>query len=439
MTKWVRVIVTCYNHQDYIQECLESIFKQTYPYIRLAVFNDGSTDNSQAVIEQTLQYASVAYQSHYQFNQGLVKTRNLALDTYQGQEDYLLFVDSDNFLEPNYIEAMVEVAEQGADVVYADLINPEDNSLVVQAKEFDLEAFYQENFIDSCSLIKQSIIGSVRYDKHLNYKSLEDYDFFFQLILSKRAVAKKCSKTFLNYRVLDGSVNSRGDYKKYYDSYFYILGKYFSICPALAQTALLLNSQRFYELVNLQGSYANQKVTIFFESENSESKIISTSLKKGDVIEFTIPEGCRIIRVDLSELPSYYTLVRLIDSSNQTVISPISTNAINIGESFYFNQIDPQLYYDVSEKNKFKLQLQYSMANISNLLAEDFLIKPLTIQLEDDTKRLVELRKDVNKLTENYQELIEKYGQLLHDYNSVITSRRWKIPTKIINILKFKK
>ena len=52
MDKKVSVAVTCYNHENFIEECLRSIFAQTHQNIELLVFNDGSTDDSGAVISK---------------------------------------------------------------------------------------------------------------------------------------------------------------------------------------------------------------------------------------------------------------------------------------------------------------------------------------------------------------------------------------------------
>ena len=54
MNKKVSVVVTCYNHEKYIEECLRSIFAQTHQNIELIIFNDGSTDLSDEVISSTL-------------------------------------------------------------------------------------------------------------------------------------------------------------------------------------------------------------------------------------------------------------------------------------------------------------------------------------------------------------------------------------------------
>ncbi|MCY7184930.1 glycosyltransferase family 2 protein, partial [Streptococcus gallolyticus] len=54
MDALVSIVVTCYNHESYVKDCLESIFQQTYKNIELLVFNDGSLDDSDTVIKDTL-------------------------------------------------------------------------------------------------------------------------------------------------------------------------------------------------------------------------------------------------------------------------------------------------------------------------------------------------------------------------------------------------
>ena len=54
MTNLISVVVTCYNHENYIEQCLRSIFKQTYRNIELIVLDDGSTDNSSEIIKEVL-------------------------------------------------------------------------------------------------------------------------------------------------------------------------------------------------------------------------------------------------------------------------------------------------------------------------------------------------------------------------------------------------
>ena len=97
MKDLISVVVTCYNHQDYIEQCLRSIFEQTYQNIELLVLDDGSTDKSAQIIQETLADSPFPTRFESHENMGVVKTRNKALQQIQGT--YFIFVDSDDFLD----------------------------------------------------------------------------------------------------------------------------------------------------------------------------------------------------------------------------------------------------------------------------------------------------------------------------------------------------
>lgn len=442
MIKSVQVIVTCYNHDRYIKQCLTSIFEQTYPHLSLAVYNDGSTDNSESMIEEALlnsPFQNTAY--HYHENQGLVKTRNLALDTYLGQADYILFVDSDNYLQPNYIEAMVKRAEQGADIVYADLVNPDNGEQVIEARAFDLEAFYADNFIDSCSLIRQSIIKEARYDDYLNYKKLEDYEFFCQLIFEQGAVPQKCPETYLNYRVLPGAMSARHDLKKYYDTYFYILGKYFEKNPDMAQKALLSNYQRLYASLSPEIWDKEEQVTIYFSDDEHfiEQESLRFELKENDQIHFQIEDDVAFVRIDLSERQSYYKSIVLLDQATQTELEPISYTGISLGNHHFFNQPDPQLIYDVRHIAGRQLVLTYELFSLGQPESESFILNTLlekSIVLPQLQQQQAIQEREIRLLTQERDEFRRQIEDLVLRYNSVTHSRRWTIPTAIINFFR---
>ncbi|MCH4168067.1 MAG: glycosyltransferase [Streptococcaceae bacterium] len=228
----VSVIVTCYNHEQYIEQCLKSIFSQTYSNIDLLVINDGSTDNSDEIIKQVLKespFENTEYVS--QENSGICVTRNLGIDyVINGSAKYLLFVDSDNYLDDDYIQSLFETAEkENGDIIYGDLINAETGEVVSKAKPYNFEAHLESNYIDNCSLIRIEKIGAVRYDLKLNRKKLVDYDFLLNLIITNHAVPIQAPAAQLRYRVLENSisrVNGHDSEKYYYEVYLYILTKY---------------------------------------------------------------------------------------------------------------------------------------------------------------------------------------------------------------------
>ena len=120
-TPSVSVIISMYNTQDYIGECLQSLLNQTLTNIEVIVADDCSTDNSVAVVkdimpkfEGRLKLLKMKKNSGYP---GL--PRNSALKVAHGK--YLYFLDSDDFIDATALEDLYKVAEEfEADVVHVE-------------------------------------------------------------------------------------------------------------------------------------------------------------------------------------------------------------------------------------------------------------------------------------------------------------------------------
>lgn len=104
----VSIIVPVYNVEAYIEECLDSIVDQTYNNIEIIVVDDGSTDNSYQKIQLYLTDNRV--QLIKQENKGLSGARNTGLRAATGK--YILFVDSDDYIETTTIKEVVEKLEK---------------------------------------------------------------------------------------------------------------------------------------------------------------------------------------------------------------------------------------------------------------------------------------------------------------------------------------
>ena len=231
MTNLISVVVTCYNHENYIEQCLRSIFNQTYRNIELIVLDDGSTDNSSEIIQEVLKESPfvTTFESHE--NIGVVRTRNKGLNLLNG--DYFLFVDSDDFLDETYVEELYECAiNHQADIVYCDLFNFEKNEVYLKAQEFELHSLLVSNYISNCSLINKAILKGTYYDEKLSGKKLEDYDFFLNLIINNGAKAVYQPNTKLNYRVFEkDSISKRDSVRYHYEIYLEVLEKYLDKLP----------------------------------------------------------------------------------------------------------------------------------------------------------------------------------------------------------------
>ena len=104
----VSVIVPIYNVAPYLRECLDSVVNQTYENLQIILVNDGSTDESGSIAREYL--SDVRVELIYTRNGGLSKARNLGMSEARGS--YIYFIDSDDYIELNYIEEMVRVAQE---------------------------------------------------------------------------------------------------------------------------------------------------------------------------------------------------------------------------------------------------------------------------------------------------------------------------------------
>jgi len=112
----VSVIVPVYNVEQYLPRCLDSLVNQTLEEIEILVINDGSPDNSQAIIDDYAARYPEKVRAFVKENGGLSDARNFGVQRAQGE--YLGFVDSDDYVRNDMFEKLyVQAHRDNADVV----------------------------------------------------------------------------------------------------------------------------------------------------------------------------------------------------------------------------------------------------------------------------------------------------------------------------------
>ena len=101
----VSVIVTCYNQEAFLNDCLASVAKQTYPDWECIIVDDGSTDTS-AQIAKSWQEKDARFRYFYQENKKVSGARNAGLSKVEG--DLIQFLDGDDILLPTKLEESVK-------------------------------------------------------------------------------------------------------------------------------------------------------------------------------------------------------------------------------------------------------------------------------------------------------------------------------------------
>lgn len=104
----ISIIIPAYNVELYIEECLLSIIKQTYKNIEIIVIDDGSTDKTSKLLDNISLKDDRICVIHKK-NEGVSIARNTGIELSKG--DYLVFVDADDYLAPDYIEYMIELVK----------------------------------------------------------------------------------------------------------------------------------------------------------------------------------------------------------------------------------------------------------------------------------------------------------------------------------------
>ena len=121
----VSVIIPVYNVERYLAQCLDSVSHQTYQNLEIICVNDGSRDGSPDILRR---YADedARIQVIDKANGGVSRARNDALDCARGE--YIMFVDSDDWVEPDACENAVNaMREYDADIVMWSYVSETEN------------------------------------------------------------------------------------------------------------------------------------------------------------------------------------------------------------------------------------------------------------------------------------------------------------------------
>lgn len=151
MKPLVSVVVPMYKVENYIAHCLDSIINQTYTNLQILVINDGSPDRSRNIAET---YQDSRIQIIDKDNGGLSDARNAGMKQVEGE--YTVFVDSDDWLAPAFIETTLKLAlSQKAGVVQASFYYAYPDKLFVDISMNKNN--YTIELLDNSSLMKKLV------------------------------------------------------------------------------------------------------------------------------------------------------------------------------------------------------------------------------------------------------------------------------------------
>ena len=197
----ISVLMTIYNHENFLRHAIKSVINQTYKNWELIAIDNGSTDNSKKILKK-FKHKNIK-KKFLKKNIGRTNCLNYGLRFCKGK--YIAILDSDDVSEKNRFKKQVNEMEKNKDVNLVasnfKLID-EDNQIVSNKKHFfkkkNLRSLLFKNFIaHSTVMYKKSIIGKVgNYPK--KYQYAQDYAFYLKIF--KKYKIKFLSETLVKLR-----------------------------------------------------------------------------------------------------------------------------------------------------------------------------------------------------------------------------------------------
>lgn len=258
MNDTITIVVPVYNTYDYLGRCLDSLLCQTYRNIKIICIDDGSTDDSKKLIEKYIENDG-RISCFYQENGGAASARNKGIDLFVKDEDsqYIIFVDSDDFVENDFVETLFEtLKEYDADIAtcnmkpYGDKSEGNKETSVYNRREVLSLYFKDQVFLETpvCKIYKKKMFDEIRFpngkhyeDTFATYRFIEKADkvahidyYSYQFIIREGSLTHstysdheydkvEAGREIYNY--YKGSEFERTAYNKYLGILFYFIIK----------------------------------------------------------------------------------------------------------------------------------------------------------------------------------------------------------------------
>ena len=230
MNAVISIVIPVYNAEKYLSQCIESILSQTYQNIEVILVDDGSPDSSGIICDNYAKSDSRIVVIHNS-NGGVSSARNSGLDKATG--DYVTFVDSDDFIDANYIFALYENAIiNGSDLSFCKFAKYTDGKISHQKEnlpsvvnlesneskiDFSKRFFNSKEYIYSSScriLYKRSVVQNIRFNKKIRIG--EDWMFLLNAIFKSSKIS--CINDVLYFYRTNPSSATQIYLKKYLDN-----------------------------------------------------------------------------------------------------------------------------------------------------------------------------------------------------------------------------
>lgn len=266
----ISIIIPIFKVEKYLEECLESVIHQTYKNLEIILVDDGSPDNCPSICDK---YAlmDTRIKVIHQENQGLSAARNTGIKYATGE--YIFFLDSDDYLNINYCEKIINVAKNvECDIVISKIVTIDDEGKLIQSG-LGLN-ISEQKLLNNCDAMRGIILGrelqGYAWGKLYKRSFVEEIKYPVGKVFEDRYTVYKyfekanrvclCPEAIIYYRLRKSSITHNLNLSKWYD------------LLEADKNLLLFCEKKYPEILNqMKAIYFGRYIHIwiyFFDSQN---------------------------------------------------------------------------------------------------------------------------------------------------------------------------
>lgn len=295
----ISIIIPVYNVEKYLRECLDSVLNQTLTNFEAICINDGSTDSSQAILDEYAQKDN-RIKIISKINGGLSSARNVGINNANGE--YITFLDSDDYLTSDALKTCFEKAkcdqldilvfcaksfcENGISSSYGKqyTLCPSQLTEVMTGSEFLIKSLTYNNHIGTApiKLFRTDFLkeNNLRFIEGILH---EDEPFYYEAILLAKRVTK-IQNQFYCRRYRSDSITTTNKTSKH------VIGKIVATNRILELSKTLkLSNQALEATMTLISAIANNLASDYYSLDNEEqAKLNALPYEQQHFLQFMI-------------------------------------------------------------------------------------------------------------------------------------------------------
>lgn len=246
----ISIIIPAYNADKTIERCLDSILAQEYRNVQIIVVDDGSTDRTREILQRRyIKYNSIKYIDKK--NGGVSSARNAGILNASGE--YIVFVDSDDYMHPNMCSELVQLMDAGADLAicgfFIENVHGERKNIIppytLNNQKFTINQCFEVGFFRNLLNVPWNKVfrkSKITYFFNEKKKNGEDLEFVLEY------VKNGCKIAFLSRELYINNIGNENSLSKDFKNIFLELtSNHVYIHKYITDNKIILQRQNFMD------------------------------------------------------------------------------------------------------------------------------------------------------------------------------------------------